>query len=254
MRILSFHLCGKTAHFRRYYSNSSALTYSIPPRTTVVGMIAGLLGYERDSYYSLFSLDICKIAIASRSPLKKNIQKLNLLKVEHVNDLNGSQPYPSQTATEFVLPQNVREGRLDYQIWFTHQDETIMNRLQTLLEASKDAPWYCSEGISLALGGANHPGWLEYEGVLEGQEVKEEAEVTLISAVPVRSIRHIKVDTSHSYRLVKEDMPIEFSIDRKLTSRGKADVMINLLGTSIPVVVDEYVRLIDRQEAITWIM
>ena len=42
MKILTFRLQGKMAHFRRYYSNSSALTYTIPPRTTVLN-IAGLL-------------------------------------------------------------------------------------------------------------------------------------------------------------------------------------------------------------------
>ena len=70
LKIFSFHLRGKMAHFRKYYSNSSALSYFIPPRTTVVGILAGLLGRERDTYYNEFSLKKCNIALAIQSPIK----------------------------------------------------------------------------------------------------------------------------------------------------------------------------------------
>ena len=95
MKILTFRLQGKMAHFRRYYSNSSALTYTIPPRTTVIGIVAGLLGYPRDSYYDFFSLDHCRIALTIGSRLKKQMQKMNLLMIKSPNDLNGSQEYHS---------------------------------------------------------------------------------------------------------------------------------------------------------------
>ncbi len=63
MKITVFDLYGKFAHFRKFYTNSSSLTYLIPPRTTIEGIIAALLGYERDSYYDVLSVDKLNIAV-----------------------------------------------------------------------------------------------------------------------------------------------------------------------------------------------
>ena len=47
MRGVIFDIEGKFAHFRKIYTNSSSLSYLVPPRTTVQGIIAAMLGYER---------------------------------------------------------------------------------------------------------------------------------------------------------------------------------------------------------------
>jgi len=54
MKLLIFDWKGRMGHFRKLDTNSSSLTYSFPSRTTIAGMIAGVLGYEKDSYYELF--------------------------------------------------------------------------------------------------------------------------------------------------------------------------------------------------------
>ncbi|MCS7245973.1 MAG: CRISPR-associated protein Cas5, partial [candidate division WOR-3 bacterium] len=46
--LISFELKGKFAHFRAFYSNATAISYYFPPRTTLVGLVAGILGRERD--------------------------------------------------------------------------------------------------------------------------------------------------------------------------------------------------------------
>ena len=82
LSVIAFDIKGKMAHFRKYYSNSSCLSYFIPPRTTIIGIIAGLLGRPRDEYYEEFSLEQCNIGIAVLSSLKKIIYKVNYLHVE----------------------------------------------------------------------------------------------------------------------------------------------------------------------------
>lgn len=253
MRLLCFRIQGKMAHFRRYYSNSSSLTYSIPPRTTVAGIVAGLLGLERDSYYEIFSLDQCRIAVASCSPIKKVMQKMNLLKVESVNDLNGFQEHHSQTATEFVLPQNIRTGMIDYRVWFYHVDQNIMGKLENILSNSSVINGYVSAGISLALGTAGNLGWLTYEGVLEGEEIQEEVNVPIFSSIPASGIKEIVVEKTNmvEYRLVKEDMPFEFDRGRRLTNRGKGSMIINLNSAPIFAKVSHHIRLANH-ESIMW--
>jgi len=245
MNVLSFHLKGKMAHFRRYYSNSSALSYTIPPRTTIIGIVAGLLGYPRDSYYEVFSKDQCKIAVSVRAPIKKQIQKLNLLMVKSPNDLNGSQEFHSQTATELVLPYNIRTGCIDYQVWISHRDQSIMDSLRSfILETG-----YISKGISVALGTAQHLGWVENGQALEGDETGEGL-AEIHSVIPSKKLH--KVDFSNplsEYRLHKEDMPIDFDKDRRLADKG--NMLINVLSSPVRAHVTDYVRLSNGVN-ITW--
>ncbi|TCS78788.1 type I-B CRISPR-associated protein Cas5b [Tepidibacillus fermentans] len=252
MKLLSFHLRGKMAHFRRYYSNSSALTYSVPPRTTIIGMIAGLLGLERDSYYEMFSLEQCHISIVNREPIKKMIQKMNLLKIENTNDFNGSQEYHSQTATEIILPQNIRTGFIDYHIYFHHQDHSIMNQLEQLLTKSKFG--YTSLGISFALGTAQHLGWIEYEGIVEGVERESNDFVRISSIIPTKWVKQINFSemNGNGYRLIKEEIPIEFDKNRRITGKGIGNMIINLSPNPIFIKISKYVQLNDGT-SITWV-
>lgn len=250
MKILSFRLQGKMAHFRRYYSNSSALSYSVPPRTTVAGMVAGLLGYPRDSYYDIFSLDHCRIALMNGSPVKKLMQKMNLLMIKSPNDLNGSQEFHSQTPTELVIPQDIRRGFLDYRIWFSHDDPGIMKELEQLLKVA--CPGYCSRGISLALGIAMHLGWIAFEGVTAGKEVTPGCPVPVLSVIPLHKLERVEIGESPvSYRLIREELPLEFDRDRLATERGKSDMLVNLTGSPVTAMVSSTV-LLDDGTYITW--
>ena len=49
MQVLTFDLVGKMAHFRKYYANNTAMSFSVPPRTTLMGVLAAILGLPRDS-------------------------------------------------------------------------------------------------------------------------------------------------------------------------------------------------------------
>ena len=151
MKIVSFCINGKFAHFRKYYSNSTSLSHIIPPVITVKGIIAGLLGYERNSYYELLANDKCKVAICCESKIKKITQTVNLLKVENKDDFMGSGKNRTQNSMEFVIPSNIRDGYISYKILFSHIDDSIMERLSDCVCTSV-AGTYQSKGISVALG------------------------------------------------------------------------------------------------------
>lgn len=84
-KVLVFDIKGPMAHFRKYYTNSSSLSYLFPPRTVVVGLIAGLLGLpsERhtnekgDIYYEKFDGKSCLVAISLRSKVRRIMQTVN---------------------------------------------------------------------------------------------------------------------------------------------------------------------------------
>ncbi|AEE90320.1 CRISPR-associated protein Cas5 [Tepidanaerobacter acetatoxydans Re1] len=253
MKVISFHLKGKMAHFRKFYSNASALSYFVPPRTTICGIIAGLLGLERDGYYDDFSLDNCKITITSCSPLKKTMQKLNYLMIKSVQDLNGSQENHSQTATELVIPQDIRSGYIDYKIWFHHCDNKIMSDVESIINDC--SPFYESKWSCVALGSAFNLGWIEKGEILEAEEKFVKSKKLVSSSIPIHNIEEIKVDeinTNKVYKLIKEEVPLEFDQQRRITKEGLKEILINVNGDYIPAVVDSFVSL-DNGEVITWL-
>jgi CRISPR-associated protein Cas5h len=78
-KILSFDLSGDYAIFRRPYSTTSPLTYPVPTRTAIAGLLASILGRNRDSYYEEFSYENSRIGIQLLSPIKKMLLGLNLV-------------------------------------------------------------------------------------------------------------------------------------------------------------------------------
>src|SRR5690625_3930096 len=62
MYLLSFHWKAKYGHFLRAEANVSALTYPLPPRTAVLGLLAAVLGLEKDKLAT--ELQDAQVAIA----------------------------------------------------------------------------------------------------------------------------------------------------------------------------------------------
>lgn len=251
MKIISFHLKGKMAHFRKFYSNSSALSYFVPPRTTICGIVAGLLGYERDTYYRDFSMDNFKVAMSSEKPIKKTMQKMNYLMINSPNDLNGSQEYHSQTPMELIIPQNIREGHIDYKIWMTHKNNSIMDRMEEIF-LDKEKIYYKSAAACMALGSAFNLGWIEVESILEGKEINILSEKSISSSIPVEKVKEIKTEkmTESRYKILKEELPLEFDENRCITGRGLKDILVNVAGNTIVAEVDSFVALEDGKNII----
>jgi len=105
MQIVVFDLIGKIAHFRKYYTNSSSLTYAFPPRTTITGIIAGILGFERDSYYEKFSIQNTKISVSLKSPVRTLMETVNYVWAEKPSDLNLSAGKHTQIPVEIIVPK-----------------------------------------------------------------------------------------------------------------------------------------------------
>jgi len=77
MKVYSFELSGRMANWRRFYTNSSSLTYFFPTRTNIIGVLASVLKLPRDSYYEQFNSERLDVAVRIISPLRKQINVLN---------------------------------------------------------------------------------------------------------------------------------------------------------------------------------
>lgn len=146
--IISFDIAGKLAHFRKYYANNTALSYYIPPRTALMGMIAGTMGLPRDSYYQALSSNKIRIGVRVLCPIKKTFHRLNLLKIIGDTDFRGRQGRV-QTPFEMVSAHNIRDGEVQYRVFVSYHDEgkIIFEQFKEQLMLQKSV-YACTLGLS----------------------------------------------------------------------------------------------------------
>ena len=254
MRVISFCLNGKMAHFRKYYSNSTALSHIVPPVTTIKGILAGILGYERDEYYEEFANCKCKVALKIKNPLKKVTQTMNLLKVESLNHLNGAGLNRTQNHTEFIIPKDIRTGNICYEVVFYHKDEKIMKALEEKLCQKSNV--YLSEMISIALGSAQCLGWISNGKVVElAEKSSEDNIINIYSAVVVNSIEKISLENNDSVNFFKEETVTEFTANRLITEKSRIDILLNLNDKPLALILKENTKyfLMNNEENIMFL-
>lgn len=218
-KILAFDLTGPMAHFRKYFTNSSSLSYDFPPRTTVMGMIAGVLGLERDSYYEDFGTEKCHIAVKIKEPTRSIQRTVNYINVKKPNELNGSAGH-TQIPLEIILPKDIKENKLCFRIYFWHMDEEIMSELYfRLVKRSFVYP------ISLGLS--------EFLGDIENIQVYEDVKVK-------KSLDYVNISTVCNLDLI-EDLGLDIIADNELKQYMKEIVPISFTASREDMLPGEFV-------------
>ena len=209
--ILIFDLKGRLAHFRKYFTNSSSLSYTFPPRTVIIGLVAGLLGEERDTYYEKLNDSHCKVAISLKTPVRKIMQTMNYINTSNysIDALLSDNPNFEhvQIPLEVVCP--VDDLEICYRIYLSC--ETIHQELKNRLEQNLFVyPPYL--GITEFLG--------EIEFISEGtvSEISHESPVNLSTVCRKSAIidRGLKFEDANAQYLL-EKMPADFSGKREVT-------------------------------------
>lgn len=127
--LLQFDIEGHAAHFKKYYSNISALTYEIPTRTNIMGILASILKLSRDSYYELFSVEHSKISVRPLIPLRKYFAYTNY----HDPTEGGN----IQTRVELLFPKEPYK-KLQYRLFLWHQDRETSRELYQKIKEGND--------------------------------------------------------------------------------------------------------------------
>jgi len=214
--LISFDICGKIAHFRKFYSNSSALTHSIPPRTTIIGIIGAIIGEPRDSYY--VSLDDLLIGIQVRTKGRKIFQKFNYLKVESGNiDLYaGIAENRTQTSVELIIPDNIRDSDLCYRIFVGTVNGNHPKYLMLKEHLKADL---CEFGISL--GSAHLLGYVKNFKSYNNFCFVNESTVELSTAVLVEQVKSIK---NNEINLEQDIFPLRMKINSSSMDKNKTRI------------------------------
>lgn len=208
MEVISFDISGKIAHFRKYYSNNTALSFSIPPRTTIMGILAAICGMAKDSYYELFSSENIDIGIAPLSKTKKTIHRLNFLRVLGSSDFRGSKGR-IQTPFEIVTGENIKNSDITYRI-FLHPINIpldIYSNLKKLIQTKGNI-------FALTLGAANFSASISNFQEYDSKEIKDKSGfVHFDSAINSEDVQDIELELEDGGRIsiVEEElMPADF--------------------------------------------
>lgn len=203
MKIIVFDMEGKFAHFRKYYTNSSSLTYSAPPRTTIEGLIAAILGYERDSYYEKLNRDNLKIGVRIVSNNRRIMQSLNYLKITSQGQLIDPKEHTQIPFEILTSNNNVR-----FRIYAALREDKVSGELEERLKNKKYV-------YSPYMGAAPFSCRLNYIDTLEGEKIESKETLEISSLLGIKNISHkgIEIDFG-TVSLIKERMPVDFSKDR----------------------------------------
>lgn len=209
--ILIFDIQGYGAHFRKFYTNSSSLSYSVPPRTVLSGLIAAIMGIDRDAYYDDFSTDNIGIGVKKNKRTRKIMQTLNYLKITSSKHFQLPEEH-TQIPFEIILGEH---GHVSYRLYVSHKDTNFMVELERRI---KEKRYFYSP----YLGAAPFSCSTNYVDRITGNEIKTNDSIKISTLIPYdeleeKGVELTKIDIS-SVIIMKEKMPCEFTGDRNIKS------------------------------------
>ncbi len=219
MKVLVFDIYGDFAHFRKFYTTSSPLSYPFPPPSTVRGIIGAILGFEREEY--LEKTKDLLIGVGILSPVKKI--RMGLKYINTKGRSGGFDPTlilsrkQGNSARARVRAEFVKDAK--YRIYVSGEGEVFEN-LKRMVENHET--YY-----TVYLGKSELLADFDYVGLYDGeyQEVSDRVD----SVVPVDVVEDIFVGENQI--LAKELVPTLMDIDR--TVRRFEEVVFNMGGGSI---------------------
>lgn len=236
MEILQINIKGKMAHFRKYYANNTALSFTIPPRTTAMGMLAAILGLPKDEYYTQLSSSNIRIGIALLSPIKKTFHRLNFLSIKSTGnlkaDIEKDKPFTTdfrgtggriQTPFEIVTGIKLQQDEVCYSLFVSAYDSE-----NTMFSKLKESVLNRRSHYNLSLGTAGFSAYISEAQLFKHDSIEEKKAnkefISFHSAVISDKVDELRFEKSDDYSFVEEElMPADFIADnnRELSNMNR---------------------------------
>lgn len=212
MKVLVFDIWGDFGHFKKFYTTSSPLTFSVPPPTSVYGMFGAILGFGKDEYLNYTNGKTTKLAIQILNPIKKTRMTINLIDTKNSNSFHLIKSR-TQIKTEFLKNPS-------YRFYVNINNEDLFNKL---IQKVKNKETY----YTLSLGLANLLANFKYIGVFEAKSTDNADFVN--SAILSKNVENIEVEEGKKY--FKEKLPIDMNQNREVLRYE--DVIMELNGQKL---------------------
>lgn len=245
MKILVFDIWGNYAHFKKIYATTSAVSYAIPPKTSLYGYIWAIACLEKkldkDYYLNFFQEKSCLLSIEIRKPIVMQRVNTNLVSVIGRMQKYDSKGKPKNNHKPTMI-EYVYEPK--YRIYFHHENEELYLNLKTHLQK------HTSE-YSPTLGLANLHSDFEFIGEFEVEKQFSEKSVQISSVIPKR--KFIGFDEEALYKteneIIEQSMfAMEMDLERNVTVRD--DIIFDRTAKPIHAVVNEFYQLENEQNVV----
>ncbi len=146
-KVLVFDIWADYAHFRRFYTTTSPLTFPIPPRTALCGLIGAMIGMEKENndYLKHFTIDKAFIGLRLLNPVKKVMIAENLIHTKNAKGI-GMNLIAERCQIGFEFLKDPK-----YRIYFYHTDKDVYHKMKENLKLHKSVYTPCfglSENIA----------------------------------------------------------------------------------------------------------
>lgn len=242
METLAVDIWGQYAHYKKIFATTSAVSYLIPPKTTLYGWLGAILGLDKASYLDHFKEESCRLAIQLRPYPGQEEVRLQIARVPHNLRPNLKREVDNRKPT---LMEFVRQP--SYRLFVWHQDEGIRQELRERLAAHQPA-------YTPTLGLGNLLANFAFVGNFSAAEVAAPEKARQIQSVLPRSFfkgfdtdsLNTAIETAHE--IVEQSMyAVEMDKERNVTRRD--DILIERTGKAIPAFVTSC-HQIDGQDVI----
>jgi CRISPR-associated protein Cas5h len=234
--LLIFDISGEYGHFRKYNTTTSPLTYSIPTRTAIAGILGAILGMEReirDGVYpegakpvqEFFSKERSDMAVQIMRPVKKENIGFNLINTKmSFYDLTRA----GRTQIEFELVKDVH-----YRIYLA-MDDTV--KFEELAERIVNKRHHFTPYLGLAQFTAQ----VDFVQLATANEVASNGEFKeIVTAVNMSKLQgEPPVEFQREFFYSANNMPISMNRDREVLEYS--EVLIEKNGNPLRVRVSDY--------------
>ncbi len=238
--VLIFDISSEYGHFRKYNTTTSPLTYSIPPRPAIVGILGAILGIEREidvgkypqgvvPVNKLFSKENSGIAVQILNPVRKVNVGMNLINTKKsFYDLTKA----GRTQINFELLKDAK-----FRIYVAIEDNEIFSELEKRLKNKQ-------HHFTPYLGLAQFTATIDFvdKKELKLQQADTNDYVEVVTAVNLSQIQaENPVDFDYSAMYSANNMPVE--MDEKREVQEYSEILTENNGKPIKAKVENYYKI-----------
>ncbi|MEM2914796.1 MAG: type I-B CRISPR-associated protein Cas5b [Candidatus Bathyarchaeia archaeon] len=235
-KIIVFDVWSDYGHFRNY-TTTSPLTYPIPPRTALTGLIAAFLGFDKHktNYQQLFNKEECALALQLLNPVKK-------IRIAHnlIDTKMGLYLWQAKGQRAPTLYEYLKNPKYRLYVWVRDQ---LYEKLEELLKNHRSVytPYF---------GTANCICNFKWIKTYDLNDVKQKEangkKVYIESIVPLLEDYEIEVEEGRKYGRMR--LPYLMSVDRVILKF--LDFIYEEEGSPIAIKKGSYYEVADKTRII----
>lgn len=189
-KLVAFDIWGDYGYFRRGYTSTSTITYPFPSRTSIAGLISGIIGLEKDTYHEIFNESNSKLGLRILNPIKKININLNYINTKEGFLLSDIKTNPRvQVQAEFLKD-------VKYRIYVSLDDNQLMEELFSNLNEHKAVFTPCL-GISECIADFK----LAYDDLIDFKIINENN--VSIDSVLLKTTGELVIESGKKYGILK---------------------------------------------------